>query len=498
MPDCGTAWKVLKMIHFKRSASAVVRRSVPVIARSLALVLALTWTAGVGASPPARAGQSGRSSRADQPRPNLVLITVDSLRADHLGAYGYARPTSPEIDRFARSAVVVSDGIAQAPYTKASIASLLTGLFPTAHQTYSTGAPFGVLRATGSAGDQDVGSTDTLNPAVPSLPQLLQAAGYHTIAISSNPYLIRDFGFANGFAEFRYIKGGASLFVRADEMMAAAKEAIGRAQEPYFVWIHLMDTHYPYEPPEAFRSMFRNDGSPHILAADQIPDGMSIDGSTDLNLYRSRYDAAIRSADAAIGQFLRWLETGGQWSRTGVVLTADHGDGFMEHGLMGHNNSLYDELLHVPLIVKLPTLQAGRRTAQVQLADLFPTLCAAANVVAPTGLHGRNVLPVLAGREAGEPYAYSELVGRRYALRSQDWKFIASFQGGRQLFNLADDPGETANLVNSAPATADKMERILAAALSTAINDSKHITKCTAPVSPAVLSRLQALGYVTR
>ena len=121
-----------------------------------------------------------------------------------------------------------------------------------------------------------------------------------------------------------------------------------------------------------------------------------------------------------------------------------------------------------------------------------------ANIQPPPGLHGRNVLPVLAGHEAGEPYAYSELVERRYALRSTEWKFIASFQGGRQLFNLVDDPGETKNLTNSAPDVADKMERVLARELATAITDSRHITKCTAQVSPVVLERLRALGYVTR
>jgi len=481
-----------------RWAFIVFRRSAPAVALGLSVVLALIWSAGTGAAPPTRARQSGRSSRADQSRPNLILITVDSLRADHLGVYGYARPTSPQIDRFALGAVIVTDGISQAPYTKASIASLLTGLFPTAHQTYSTGVLFGVVHEMGSVGGQETGSTDSLNPALASLPQQLLAAGYRTVGLSSNPYLIRDFGFANGFTEFRYIRGTNAVFARADEMMAAAKDAIARAEEPYFLWVHLMDTHYPYDPPEAFRSMFGPTGPSHPLTTDQLPDGMSIGHSTDLNLYRSRYDAAIRAADTAIGRFLQWLETSGQWSRTGVVLTADHGEGFMEHGLMGHNNSLYDELLHVPLIVKLPTLQPGRRPAQVQLVDLFPTLCAAVNIRPPTGLHGQNVLPVLAGRDSGEPYAYSEIVGRRYALRSKEWKFIASFQGGRQLFNLADDPGETANLVNSAPGTADKLERILARALATAIIDSQRITKCLAPVSPEVLGRLQALGYVTR
>ena len=159
--------------HFKRPTSFANGWCALVLVLSLASVL----SAVLAASAPARAGRSGRAGLDHQLRPNLILITVDSLRADHLGVYGYARLTSPEIDRFARSATVITDGIAQAPYTKASIASLLTGLFPTAHQTFSTGAPCGVLRATGSVGGEEVGSTDTLNPAIPSLPQTLLAAG---------------------------------------------------------------------------------------------------------------------------------------------------------------------------------------------------------------------------------------------------------------------------------------------------------------------------------
>ncbi len=387
--------------------------------------------------------------RSADGRPNLVLITIDSLRADHLGAYGYTRPTSPELDTFAREAVVVTDAVAQAPYTKASIATLMTGLFPTTHQTYTTSVPLRSLQQTGSAGSREIEDTDALSPKLPTLAASLQAAGYTTLGISANPYLIKDFGFANGFSEFTYVKGQSGSYARADEVVKRAVAALADAPRPFFLWIHLMDPHNPYDAPEPYRSMFPALTPAHPIDPDRIPDFLRIGDSNDLNLYTARYDAGIRSADTAIARLFSMLRARHEWAQTGVVVTADHGEGFMEHGLMSHNNSLYNELLHVPLLIKLPGLAPGRVRAQVQLADLFPTLAHLVKAPLPKLLHGSDVLPVLQGKTSGEPYAYSELVNARYSLQSLDWKFIASFQGGRELFDLAKDPHETTNLART-------------------------------------------------
>jgi arylsulfatase A-like enzyme len=442
--------------------------------------------------------QDGRGSLGAQPsmdrRPNLVLITVDSLRRDHLGVYGYQRPTSPVIDAFAREAAVVSDAVAQAPYTKASIATLMTGLFPSTHKTYSTAAALEDLRASGSVGTDPVHETDVLSAEWPSLPVALKAAGYRTIGISANPYLIPDFGFANGFSSFTFVEGRNASYARADDVIDKAVQALAGTPQPFFLWVHLMDTHHPYDSPDPYRSMFPPLLPAHPIERASIPEFLSIDGSNDLNLYQARYDAGVRAADTAIGRLFNALRAGTQWTNTGIVLTSDHGEGFMEHGLMGHNNSLYNELLHVPLLVKLPGLRPGRVQATVQLADLFPTLAHVAGAAIPTRLHGSDILPVLRGTRDAEPYAYSELVGMRYALQSAKWKVIASFQGDRELFDLTRDPAEAANLGRVDREDGDRMERLLGRALSTAINDGDAVTRRTSLVPPVV--RGGALGNI--
>lgn len=450
-----------------------------------------------GALPSGSAGSSP-IRRSNDHRPNLILITVDSLRADHLGVYGYHRPTSPGIDAFANEAVVVSDGIAQAPYTKASIATLLTGLFPTAHKTYTTDTPVGVLQRSGSSGSSGLRYTDVLSADLPSLPVALRAAGYHTMGFSANPYLIADFGFANGFEQFKYVQGEAGANAHADEMLAEAAEAIAQAPQPYFLWVHLMDTHNPYDPSEPYRSMIAPLMPPRRIDRSAIPEWLRINDSTDLNLYLARYDAAIRATDASLTEFFATIRANQQWDQTGIVLTADHGEGFMAHGLMGHSNSLFDELLHVPMIVKLPGLRPRRVHAQVQLADLFPTLAHVTGVTLPRVQHGQDVLPTLMGKAGGEPYAYAEMVSQRFVLRTMDWKFIASLQGGRQMFNLGTDPGELENLARVDPARADRFEQVLARAVAMAVKDAEHNESRPGLVPPVVLERLRALGYLAK
>jgi len=435
---------------------------------------------------------------ANDQRPNLVLITIDSLRADHLGVYGYQRPTSPNIDAFAREAVVVSDAIAQAPETKASIASLLTSLFPAAHRTRTTTVPLSVLRELGSAGSHPVDRTDVLSPDLPTLPRSLRAAGYHTMALTANPYLIRDFGFANGFVQFRYVRGASGAYAHADVLMTEAARAVTAAPEPFFLWVHLMDTHNPYDPPEPYRLMLPALRPPQPIDPARIPDWVRIGQSTDLNLYLARYDAGVLTADHAIGRFFSMLRARHAWARTAVVLTADHGEGFLEHDLMSHGNSLYDELLRVPLIAKLPGVRPGSVQTVVQLADLFPTLARLTGATPPRTSHGRDVLPVLQRLRTGRPCAYAELLDRRFAIRTLDWKLISSLQGGRQLFDLRQDRGETANLARVEIARADRLERDLAHLLAVAIQDGQAIEQRSIPVPPVVLERLRALGYLAK
>jgi arylsulfatase A-like enzyme len=437
------------------------------------------------------------SAASGRTRLNIVLITVDALRADHLGVYGYSRPTSPSIDAFAKEAVVVSDAISQAPYTKASIASLLTGLYPTAHKTYTTGVSLGQLMTTG-IGTGTLPATDVLSAGLQTLPEALRDAGFETFALTSNPFLIADFGFAQGFDHFRFISEHGE-FASARLMLAEAMKALERrSRRPFFLWVHLMEPHSPYTPPEPYRSMFPPLAPPRPINPSVIPPWIRIGDSIDLNLYQARYDGEVRTADAAIGGFVQALRRRRLWDRTVVVLTADHGESFMEHGVLEHNTWLYDELVHVPLVIRIPGVAPRRVRTQVQLVDLYPTLARIAGAKLPTGLHGGDRLTALQGRAAAASYAYSEVVGRRFAIRTPEWKYISSLQGGRQLFDLRADPREQNNLAREQPARVEQLERDLQRVVASAVKSGQRVRGQSSPVAPEVLKQLRSLGYIAQ
>ena len=435
------------------------------------------------------------SADSARPRPNIIVITVDALRADHLGVYGYSRPTSPAIDAFAKEAVVVSDGISQAPYTKASMASFLTGLYPTTHKAFTTNVAIPRLMANG-VGKSALPSTDILSPQFLTLPEALRNAGYETFAITSNPYLISDFGFAQGFEHFHFVTERGD-FASARFVLAEAMKAVdGRSKRPFFLWVHLMEPHSPYAPPEPYRSMFPPLTPPQPIDVSVIPDWIRIGDSRDLNLYKARYDGEIRAADAAIGIFFEELRRRRLWDRTLTVVTADHGESFMEHGVLEHNTWLYDELVHVPLIIRIPGAAPRRAHTQMQLVDLYPTLARVAGAKVPNGLHGRDRLLDLQGRAAQKSYAYSEVVGSRFSIRTPDWKYISSLQGGRQLFDLKVDPREQNNLARQQPERVRQLERVLQRVVAMAVKSGQSVRGQSSPVAPEVLERLRSLGYL--
>jgi arylsulfatase A-like enzyme len=423
----------------------------------------------------------------------VVLITVDALRADHLGVYGYARQTSPYIDAFARESIVVEDAIAQAPYTKASIASLLTGLYPTAHKTYTVSA------TVADAMDGDIEGalplTDVLPPSVTTLAEALKMRGYRTAAFTTNPFLVSDFGFAQGFDTFEFVT--AEDFAPADEVLAHALRVIETTARPLFLWVHLMEPHSPYTPDElSMRAL------PPILPPRPIPSGVTIPSylaprpSNDLRVYESLYDAEISSVDAALGCFFDALRERAVWNNTAIVLTSDHGEQFLEHGELEHNTALYDELIRVPLIMRIPGFPPRHVPAQAQLVDVMPTLLGITGARPVDGVNGQDLRPLLRGERVPQEPAFSERVGHQYAVRTRDWKLIAGPGMNRELYALARDPGEQHSLAHQGRIA--EMERTLARLLEAAIESGSRITGETAPVDAATRERLESLGYVQR
>lgn len=367
------------------------------------------------------------------PRPHVLVYLVDTLRADRLGCYGYPRPTSPHLDAFAAGATLFEHAVAQSSWTKAAVASMFTGVWPPDH-----GA---------------VGWAHSLAPEAETLAEGLRGAGYRTAAFVTNPHVVPHFGFDQGFDDFvRRIK------VPSDKVTALVERWLDRREDerPFFLYVHTMDPHAPYAPPEPYRSAFAPD---HAKMPTWAPRWKWPDEA--LPFLSNLYDGEIARNDASFGALMTALRDRGLYDDTLVVVVSDHGEEFREHGLWRHGNHLHAEAVNVPLILKLPGQREGRRVGNlVQHVDLMPTLLAAAGVPAPAAVQGRDLLPLARGEASPgpDPAVRSHLllgrVPEQLALVDGDWKLLYSpgtGGGTSALYRWREDPGERRDLAADLP-----------------------------------------------
>ena len=387
-------------------------------------------------------------------QPDIVLVTVDALRADHLGVYGYDRPTSPHLDALAREAAVVRDHISQAPYTKASVATLFTGRLPSSHKTYTVSTSVAQSMTGHVSGNLPL--TDVLDPDLWTLAGALSSAGYTTIGLTTNPFLLKDYGFSSGFQEYRFLTG-AGVFASARDV---SREALSRLErkdrrQPIFLWMHLMEPHSPYAPPAAIRARFppRQPARPAVRSV--IPPWLSEGGPADANYYEALYDAEIADVDAAIGEFVTGLRQRGLWQQMVFVVTSDHGEEFLDHGGFEHGHTLHQELLHVPLVLWGPGVVPQRIEAPVSLVDVAPTLLDALGLPPLARAAGVSLWPLVTRGEplpARDLHAGGTLYGpARSAVVRWPWKLVAVEGGAPALYDLASDPGEARDLAAADP-----------------------------------------------
>jgi arylsulfatase A-like enzyme len=395
--------------------------------------------------------------------PNLILISLDTLRADHVNAYGYPRPTTPHLDRLAAEGVLCADATAHAPHTLASHMSLMTSLLPSFH---------GVVK-----------TSERLRDGIPTLADRLRAADFRTEAIVEDGYVTAEFGFHRGFE--RYDDGEPGIEIhpeRARRTFARAAEALGRlANRRFFLFVHTYGPHAPYNPPERYRLDVdpAYDG-PLKEGFEQnqrlaVAAGTLTLGPEDVRHVVALYDAAIQATDEALGEFLARLEALDLHRETLVVVVSDHGEEFLDHGiaLASHGHSLYQELLHVPLVMRLPgVLPAGGVVrAPVGLVDVLPTALGLLGLPVPRGLHGENLWDLIAGKPAHPRLLHAQelLQIRQTAVRAGAIKFVRcegpepatrrqlierfpnqrfyfDCAGRMELFDLAADPKEERNL----------------------------------------------------
>jgi arylsulfatase A-like enzyme len=436
-------------------------------------------------------------------RPNMLVLLVDTLRADHLGAWGADPSPSPVLDRLGAGGLVFDQAISQAPWTLPSVATLFTGLYPRWHgvvgRSWRHGTP------PGAAPDADWAF---LSDVLPTIATTANRAGISTIGVSANPLVSRENNLAHGFetfVELRPRKGGEEGWARADEVNEPFLEWVDRnAGRRFFAWLHYMEPHDPYEPAAGTRPPDPPDLNPEVRAglvrnlAEAIRKGKRPPLSdVELRYLRALYDGAITAWDQALQRLLGALETRGVLQHTIVVVTADHGEEFQEHGLLGHRKQLYDESIHVPLVVAGPGIPTGRRAEQVQGIDLFPTVAARLGMAAPAGLPGRDVL---AATLPADRRAWSET---RYgagpdgqdieldSLRSPERKLIwAPSTDTRQLYELSTDPGERVDRWGDDPAGADFLRDL---------TERRDTAPPPPPVSggdPALQEKLRNLGYL--
>jgi arylsulfatase A-like enzyme/Tfp pilus assembly protein PilF len=390
--------------------------------------------------------------------PNVLLVVIDTLRADHLGAYGYAYPTTPNMDRFADRSVVFETAVSQAPWTAPAIASLFTGLYPSVHGL-DGGIHWGE-GATSAGGALPFAVQKTLPPGHQTLAEVFRRAGYTTAGFVSNLYVNAIFGFAQGFDHFDdthedYLLDDGETKRRAEVTNNRVFEWLQTGiEEPFFLVVHYNDPHWPYEPPPPFGQSFIDDYDGTltptttreiVVTHRDVPPPIS---NQDLAYIIGLYDGEIQYMDAHLGRLLEALEELPSQRELVTVLTADHGEEFLDHGAFNHGYTLYEEQTSVPLIVSAPSrIQPQRVPQQVSLIDVAPTLLEMAGIdIEDTRFQGRSLAPLMTGASLQVLDAFSEAtnVGRQSAIRSTgSLKLIHSLMNPEWLlFDLGIDPGE--------------------------------------------------------
>ena len=382
-------------------------------------------------------------------RPNVLLISIDSLRFDHLGCYGYERDTSPFIDELATQGVRFENAVSTTSWTLPAHAAMFTGLNDSTHGLVDNG-----LRL----------SNDHL-----TLAELLKSQGYKTAGFFGAPYLHPTFGLGQGFDVYQSCMGEVAedgAVVRKSARSNAApshsdvtgprtakfvKEWAATVTEAdsWFCFLHLWDVHYDFIAPEEYVDLFdpnyKGEIDGRLMSNASINARMS---PRDLKHVQAQYDAEIRFTDDILRGVFEDLEARGMLENTLVILTADHGEEFFEHGGKGHNQTLFDEVVRVPLIVVWPGEidSGGVVKEQVQIIDFMPTVANAARCEGRLTVQGRDLGPLLAGQSMPTREALLELLidrGSQRALRSNDWKLIRPVDTGPAYwFDLAKDPGE--------------------------------------------------------
>ncbi len=419
----------------------------------------------------------------------VILIDIDTLRADHLGTYGYARPTSPEVDRFSSESVRFEWAFSQAPNTPPSQASILTSLYPSTH---------------GRIRDEQV-----LPAGVTTLAEHFQRAGYKTAAFVDGGLMASEFGLDQGFEIYDDEAGGLA------EIDGKVKSWIDQNQdELFFLLVHTYDVHSPYEhTPEPYHSMF--------LEGLERPSEDFVENMTwkmeqrrvskygdnphrltpvENEWAKALYDGGIRYMDDWFGRFRAFLEERGLYDRAILVFISDHGDEFEEHDSVFHEK-IYASVTRVPFLIRFPGGAMRQVVSEaVETLDLMPTVLASVGLAIPDNLQGQNLLPLLHGEEGHRELAVSEspFFGRRVAIATSDYRLFSTEKGGAppELYAYRGDPLEQDDLAAEKPEVVERLQQAVVS-WEALVLSQKHLASEVTEMKDSTLEQLKTLGYIS-
>jgi arylsulfatase A-like enzyme len=463
-------------------------------------------------------------------KPNVVFIVIDSLRADALSSYGYERKTSPRIDAFAEENIRFSQTVSVAASTGPSVAAMLNGRLPFyVHGTiWSRHSLYGMTRFYEHAGESGL----PRNPA--SLPEMLQNAGYTTIGLVTNGHLARTANFDQGFDFWgELFSAPVKPYGPADQLTELAIECLLQVKEaPFFLYLHYMDVHYPYLPPEEFQDRFdfkRVANMTDVEIQERWLQETDLDSPEHQHIAehaRGLYDGEIAFTDYWIGRLLDWLDQQGYGENTIVVITADHGEEFLDHGNTIHKAKMYEELVHVPLAIRIPGIDAARIDDVVRNFDVMPTILDYCGIETESmRLDAASLRPLIEGFELETPQiafasfpagSSREAPTHRQMIRMNRYKLLLDLDDptASNLFDLQHDPGEKDNRFNDLKEERATLMRHLEnvirplkqetdenierrAQRGEPVGDGKGTGGIATPeTSQEVIDQLEALGYV--
>jgi choline-sulfatase len=440
----------------------------------------------------ASCGKPSENTDGSSVPPDLILVVIDTWRWDALGANGSPRADiTPHLDTLAARGVRFSRAFASSPWTAPSIGTIVTGRHPTVHGSYGRSGDVGPIRA-----------------GIPTLAELLAAAGYRTLAVANGLFLSPSFGFDRGFAVYDYVASSNRAIRHAGDSVDAALKQLRKAHNggPLFLFLHLFDPHLAYDPPPPWDRRWTEDYQGPFKGLRKMRSGAFDPSPKELAGIRALYDGEVAYADQELGRFFRELETILSGRERMIVVTADHGEEMGEHGAWEHGHAMYRELLQVPLLIVPPASRRVARPvvdAQVRLLDLMPTFLEAASIEPPAALPGVSLFPWFEQSAPGDDlvvYSEREHLGAATAsVRDGNHALIYYAQGPRvELFDQRRDPAESTDLAEREPERVRVLREQLAA-VSASLEQSAAALEGgreSVNLTPDQLEQMRSLGYL--